>query len=484
MFGRGLTRFILLAALLVAFTYTLITYTNAVPREWTGQAASFVPLDFSEKASSSDNEPVIPNPTAASAQTANTEQQTEDAAVEAPVVQTEKKFEFIPDHYIYNDVANIHREIFSVSTVDKKYFWIDFSGTKAYNPNIIPHRTLNDTWWIVSQRQDNSVEKGIWFAQSVCPAAFVNGRLECIGTLSILPIAATFGDNCDGNLAFAGFNVGPHDARLFYGPTKPYVLYGSNSEFTCFGQWMQDFRMLVDWGFAWNYPREYRAGTEIQRPDGYGKVEKNWFIFWDREGQMYVHHDIFPKRVFAQLAGDGSVGPNLGVAANDDKCMAAYMPAVAKTLESIHQATNSLSITLCNRADPTCIPSGENTFIFTVFHHKSYYEFHSNYEPYVMLFQQSAPFSVHAIAQKPFWIHGRAMPGEGERPVWITDPEKWHQTEMFYITSMSWRERGQNYHGYLDDVLFLAFGVEDKRTAGIDVLAGELFKDLGLCSAA
>ena len=38
------------------------------------------------------------------------------------------------------------------------------------------------------------------------------------------------------------------------------------------------------------------------------------------------------------------------------------------------------------------------------------------------------------------------------------------------------------YHGFLDDVVFLAFGVEDERTAGIDVRAGDLVRGLGLCS--
>ena len=38
------------------------------------------------------------------------------------------------------------------------------------------------------------------------------------------------------------------------------------------------------------------------------------------------------------------------------------------------------------------------------------------------------------------------------------------------------------YHGFLDDVVFLAFGIEDERTAGIDVRAGDLVRGLGMCS--
>src|SRR6187402_1593175 len=36
------------------------------------------------------------------------------------------------------------REIFSVSTPDRKYFPIDFGPYVALNPNIVPHPILND----------------------------------------------------------------------------------------------------------------------------------------------------------------------------------------------------------------------------------------------------------------------------------------------------------------------------------------------------
>ena len=42
-------------------------------------------------------------------------------------------------------------------------------------------------------------------------------------------------------------------------------------------------------------------------------------------------------------------------------------------------------------------------------------------------------------------------------------------TEMFYITSISWRSDAQNSHCHIDDVLFLAFGVEDIRSGATDV---------------
>lgn len=247
---------------------------------------------------------------------------------------------------------------------------------------------------------------------------------------------------------------------------------------------MQDFRLLTDWGHEPYVEGKFRQATELQRPEPWQPVEKNWFIFWDIEGKMYAHYDIAPKRVFAELQFDGSAGPDLApnAALVDDQCMERYMPGVGPELESLHQATNSLSVTLCRRSDTSCQPNGSNTFIFTIFQHKTFYAFHSVYEPYIMLFNQQAPFQIHAISRKPLWIHGRGRPGE-VIPYAMSDKDarEWDQTEMFYVTSISWKTYGKRYHGYIDDPLFIAFGIEDTSSGGIEILAGDLMAELGLC---
>jgi hypothetical protein len=390
------------------------------------------------------------------------------------------------------DVAETHREVLSVSTADKRYFLIDFGEQGATNPSIIPHPILNDTWIIVAQKPKSSVIKNsVWFAELVCNAVFKDDStaLGCVSPPVILPIAATFGENCVGDVAYFALNIGPHDARVFHGPRAPFTIYGSNSAYTCFGQWMLDFRILVDWGFEVLAEEEFRKATELQRPAPYGAVEKNWFVFWDKHEQIHAHYDVAPRRVFAKLEYDGSVGPDLAplaAAAGDEKCMAEYMPNVNPEYESIHQATNSLSITLCKRSDSSCEANDSNTFILTIFQHKSFYSFHSVYEPYAMLFQRTEPFKIYGISSKPIWIHGRGKAGQGKKPDFLTAEESrlWKQTEMFYVTSLSWKTHGQKYHGYSDDVLFITFGIEDSKAAGIDVVAGDLLADLGLCSTA
>ncbi|KIX10622.1 uncharacterized protein Z518_01706 [Rhinocladiella mackenziei CBS 650.93] len=385
-----------------------------------------------------------------------------------------------------NDISETHHEVFSVSTPDRKYFWIEFGEDAAMNPNILPHPTLHDTWIIVAQEVKGSATAPSWFTELVCEARFKKGRLACIKPPKILPIAATTGDKCVGDLSYFGLNIGPHDARVFYGPKSPYVIYGSNSVYTCFGQWIQDFRMLVGWPSEIIEGTQYRMATELRRPAPFGPVEKNWFIFWDKDGDAYVHYDIFPNRVFAKLEEDGSVGENLAPLAmfNDQQCMNMHMPRVAEQLESIHQATNSLSITLCERSDLSCEPNDSNTYILTIFQHKSFYSFHSEYEPYVMLFEQTAPFGIYGISSKPIWIHGRKA-GEAVRPdgLELEALDAWNQSEMFYVTSISWKSHGQEYHGYSNDVLFINFGIEDAQSGGIDVVAGDLLEGLKLCSS-
>lgn len=369
------------------------------------------------------------------------------------------------------------------------------------NPNIIPHPTLPSTWIIVAQQQRSEVNNTVWFAELTCNAQFTDdGTLACIHPPTILPIAATQGELCTGDLSYFSYNIGPHDARVFYGPNIPYTMFGSQSQTTCFGQWLQDLRILTDWGREDFVAGHFRQATDLQRPDSYGEVEKNWFVFWDIEGKMYAHYDVSPQRVFATLDDDGSVGRDLGpraAAQGDEECLARYMPTFDPEKEagqsSIHQATNSLSVTMCKRHDKSCVPDVDNTFIFTIFQQKRFYDLHAVYEPYIMVYQQQAPFAVHAISQHPIWIHGRGK-YTPPREVLEADESDYNRdvaakgkadslarTEMFYITSMSWKDQGVKYHGFLDDKLFIAFGIEDDHAAAMEVLASDLLSDLGFC---
>ncbi|KAK3334679.1 hypothetical protein B0H65DRAFT_566166 [Neurospora tetraspora] len=500
-----------------------------------------------------------------------------------------------------------HQTISSVSTANGSYFRIQFAeNTPAFNPNIIPHPTRPGVYIVAAQKwhrprkpspdsPDTNETTGKMKFQHVtmqsalhCLASFhpKTNVLSCLPQSPPLPlpIAATPGNNCVGPLlGVLSFNVGPHDARVFYGGDgKPYTIFGSNSQFTCFGMWMQDFRVLVEWWGveveAFGAGEGWRVAGELQRPmiigtsdgdgkgtgagegagvkgngelraagedkgleekdeekpkiapEGWGEVEKNWFVFWAppplssgssdsdsdsspesshhkpqvqqpqvQQPQTYIHYDFFPHRSFALLHDDGSataIASSSISAAADEKCLSHFLPPLPPDEPvSIHQSTNSLRLTLCNRSDPLCVVTEENTFTLTIIQYKRFYHFHSEYEPYVVLFSQKAPgFEVFGISRKPLWIEGRKRWAagqwkgeEGTRGEGQEGQDGQERTEMFYVTSVNWRdyhrdEDGAGYHGYLDDVLIIEFGVEDKESGGIDVLAGELAKGIGLCS--
>ncbi|GFF81369.1 hypothetical protein IFM47457_05443 [Aspergillus lentulus] len=388
---------------------------------------------------------------------------------------------------IEKEMSRTHHILYSVSSADRKYFKIDFGRRTVINPSIIPHPELLDTWIVTAQlhHPPSARMASIWFAEIVCNAAFSEDKrvLSCLEPPLQLPIPATFGDSskCVGDISYFSLSIGPHDARVFYGPEIPYTIYGSNSFFTCFGQWISDFRILVDWGMDTIHEHEFRQYRELQRPMPWNAVEKNWFLFWDDFGQMFIHHDITPVRVFAKLELDGSVGPNLALATatSDQACLKRFLPQSTNPTQKIHQATNSLAITLCARSDQSCQPDTTNTFVLFIIQQKTMQGFHPVYEPYVVLTRRSTPYEIYAVSSKPIWIFGRntaAKRSDASSTLFSED------SEMLYMTSISWKSHGQKYHGYIDDTLFLAFGWEDSAAGGIDVTARDLLAELGMCA--
>lgn len=382
--------------------------------------------------------------------------------------------------------TNTHHEIFSQSTEDGRYFLVRFRGKRAMNPNIIPHPTSKDVWFIVAQQYKTLGQNSAWFTELACEATFQDGELQCLEHPTILPLASISSLHCTGDFDYYDLSIGPHDARVFQGPDHPYIMYGSQSQHSCFGLWMQDFRRLVDWRHDYQQSYAFRQATDLQRPAPYAPVEKNWFVFWDKDQQIYAHYDVYPKRAFAKLQPDGSVGADLShlTSESDNRCMEQLMGSELATSPKLHQATNSLAITMCAKADPACKKTADNTFILTIFQKKTEAKFHSVYEPYVMLFKQTPPFQIHALSTKPIWIHGRRAPNEEKATGHDGDSDiPLDQSEMLYVTSMSWKNSSRRYHGYLDDVIFLAFGIEDSQAGAIDVLASDLLEHVGLCGS-
>ena len=387
------------------------------------------------------------------------------------------------------DVANArndYREIFSRTTRDRRPIPI-FSGSNGtYNVNIIPHPMKHELYLVVAKQVQLAHDHDP--ISLTCEAGRVEDVLVCADEPTILPVTPSTRGLCPGDLAAHNSVFGPRDLRLSYGPAAPYVTFGSQSKHTCLGQWAQDARWLLDAFHLERYtpPHTYTQPTEIQRPTTYRDVEVNYFLFWDSKDKMYAHQQTWPQRVFSEIDIDGSVGKDLApLAASRDKvCEAKHLPSLKPNVETIEQGTNSLAVTMCKRADSRCKPTDSNTYIMHIFHVQSNSSSHTTYEPYVMLFQRTAPFAIQAISQRPLWIHGRDALTEDSGAVRYLGnsaaiPKG--QLEAYYITSMSWKTHGQKYHGYMDDPLFLGIGVEESRGAALDVIASDLFQDLAFC---
>lgn len=223
----------------------------------------------------------------------------------------------------YLDDDNDYRELFSITTRDRKFFPIYFGGDTAYNPNIIPHPTKHDMWIVVAQHEQSRETISV-SEELMCVAGFLNGVLVCTETPIALPIAPSIAGVCEGDLAYLNFRSGPRDARMFNGPDSPLIVYGSQSQYTCLGIWVQDVRMMLD-SFRlerFALSKLFTVATELLRPAPWKGVEKNFFLFWDSEGKAFVHYDITPARVFAQLDFDGASAKTLRLSLpNKTRCV-------------------------------------------------------------------------------------------------------------------------------------------------------------------
>lgn len=404
-----------------------------------------------------------------------------------------------------------HRVLFSASTRDREFMPVYLGGVQGNNINIIPHPVRADYWILVAQRDQKwspiTPEQILYMQnlgltplaewpspseQVVCSAGIQNDAVICAEPAVTLPFVGPQAEGvCPDTIGWVTLVLGMRDSRVFWGPDIPYMTYGAKAKLTCFGQWLQDVRSVL---FQFTPHRHmmkekspFETAVELPRPSGGMAMEKNYFLFWDSNNVTYVHYTLWPKRAFSKLNDDGTGSEDLApsTAYHDQICMSKFMPPVDRqSQQAIHQATNSLAITMCERSDPRCLPDDANTYNMHLFHHKTYRNYHAVYEPYVILLRRKAPFAIHAIGQRPFWIHGRHNLTEATKSNLYKNSEvpiPEGQTEMFYMTSMNWKSHAQKNHGYMDDVLFISFGIEDTRPGIIDVVAGDLLDDLAYC---
>ena len=200
--------------------------------------------------------------------------------------ETNETIATIPDRGDY-------RELFSLTTRDRQFMPVFIEGAGVYDANLIPHPTKFDMWIVLAQGVQRP-EKYTVAEQIMCTAGFLQDVLVCAEPFENITLSSFVTGVCEGDLAYFNDYIGARDARMFYGPEAPYVFYGSQSQYTCSGMWLQDARTLLE-PFHIQRPltKVFGQATEVQRRPPQKGVETDYFLFWDADGKAYAHYQAF-----------------------------------------------------------------------------------------------------------------------------------------------------------------------------------------------
>ncbi|KAL8810528.1 MAG: hypothetical protein Q9200_002516 [Gallowayella weberi] len=272
------------------------------------------------------------------------------------------------------------------------------------------------------------------------------GGMRCASTPISLNVPPTPAEQCYGKFQSYVDVPGFHDPRIFWsGKGEPLMMVNTQSRYACFGLWMIDLRSLLPplqnlLASSPAHPslgplRSYPTLTELTRnpPSTRSNIEKNWLPFFTENGESYIHYDLshptntsIRGRTFAKLLGNGFTTTNL----TDPLELPCLMDEGDKEADPVkkggtwHQATNSLRLILCNRTDPRCKASDENTVFFAVIHRKfpNYLDLPLRYERYFMVWSATPPFGLLGISKHPILMANETASGWTESQNWDDDP--------------------------------------------------------------
>lgn len=132
----------------------------------------------------------------------------------------------------------------------------------------------------------------------------------------------------------------------------------------------------------------------------------------------------------------------------------------------LHQATPILRVTLCNRGE--CLPSIHNTVLFGLIHKRNERP-HLWYDRRIVTWNITSPFEYRSVSKRLVYPGARH-----DDYVWTGS--------MTYNFDPSAIPLDRS-HGYLDDEIWLAFGIKDAEAGWLDVDARQLLDDHHFCQA-
>ncbi|KAF4495038.1 hypothetical protein FAGAP_8864 [Fusarium agapanthi] len=300
--------------------------------------------------------------------------------------------------------------------------------------------------------------------------------------------------------------VGPEDMKLFWTRAgEPLLIFTHqvNDETMCQGQFLIDVRaalpeleQVLGPDFSSRLPSiRFAEPTLLAREPAPGQEnhpryqrEKNWALAQspfspDSELLMMVE----PGQLFRWKSADEPVEPIVAVDDQESAVEEPYPPTAkpGKTWHGkkrktcihdvmiddshVHQSSPMLSVTICNRG--TCEPDEQNTVLMGIVQRRQDFPGASStwYDRRIAVYESAAPYRMISVGKK-LTYHGES------------DLSYSWTGSMSYYTNQT--EFPPSNHGYLDDEVWLGFGVKDAAAGWLDVRAKDLIADHYMCQGA
>ncbi|KAK9239990.1 hypothetical protein V1525DRAFT_396539 [Lipomyces kononenkoae] len=362
--------------------------------------------------------------------------------------------------------------------------------------------------------------------------------LQCATEPQLIEIATVESGECNEHLYF-GLRKGPQTPRVFLAPDgTPILTYSANSEADCIGVWMVDARVAYPPLMEWfpNPPLQYAEPVELRRPGKKLEMEQNWTFMFERN-KTFIQQDLYPRTY-------SSIGwQNRNLAPKSFKCVNALTQNREEVV--LRQATNTLRLSLCNWPCTATEANTVLISIIHVKYkegYRPYYErrvlvtaaqfpfdvigispplVYTGTDEQNVLYTTSLTWdsrqsprkdreNVYSMDKSKYAIksvesedgHTPDQEETLEEPTKVKVEKretalekkmrKLHEKQEELADKTKFREytienpqlsgiESDYYHGYLNDVVLIGFGIEDREAAVLDVRAADLVECLKKC---
>lgn len=296
--------------------------------------------------------------------------------------------------------------------------------------------------------------------------------------------------------------IGPEDMKLFWTRSgEPLLIFTHqiDDEVRCQGQFLIDARAAVPELKELLSNETNLADIRFHEPEGLRRIptpgeekdpryqrEKNWAPVQPpfRADKDELFFMVEPSQLFQFTDKDGVVD---SVIDEEDQRSAVDGPYPLHSDEGeepwrskhqtclhdvmlsdahVHQSTPMLSVTLCDRG--ACKPSPNNTVLIGMVQRR--YDFPTWYDRRIATYSSVAPYKMLSVSKK-LTYHGETESGT----------YAWTGSMVYYTHH---RHFPPPNHGFLDDEIWLSFGIKDADGGWIDVQARDLIEDQYFCDAA